>query len=108
MELLSYARSNVRVVTDPLAAEARRLRVVEQLSVRDIQARLGIGRNRVHELLRGMPPPEWTRRPNAKDGLRAEAVAFRAEGWSVQAADDASQHRGQLPRVPGGTGAESS
>ena len=73
----------MRAVTDPLAAEARRLRVVEQLSVRDIQAHLGIGRNRVHELLRGVPPPEWTRRPNAKDGLRAEAVALRAEGWSV-------------------------
>ncbi|MCI4064168.1 helix-turn-helix domain-containing protein [Micromonospora sp. R77] len=82
---LSYTRTNVRSVTDPLAAEARRLRVVEQLSVRAIQARTGLGRNRVYALLRGVPPPEWTRRPNAKDDLRAEALALRAEGLSVNA-----------------------
>ncbi|WP_406038171.1 helix-turn-helix domain-containing protein [Micromonospora sp. NBC_00898] len=70
-------------MTDPLAAEARRLRVVEQLSVRHIQARLGVGRDRVYALLRGVPPPEWTRRPRAKDELRAEAVRLRAEGRSV-------------------------
>ncbi|MGR6317122.1 helix-turn-helix domain-containing protein [Micromonospora soli] len=70
-------------MTDPLAVEARRLRVEEQLSVREIQARLGIGRDRVYALLRGVPPPEWTRRPNAKDALRAEAVRLRANGRSV-------------------------
>ncbi|MFC4148453.1 helix-turn-helix domain-containing protein [Micromonospora mangrovi] len=56
---------------------------MEQLSVRDIQARTGLGRNRLQGLLKGVPAPEWTRRPNAKDGSRAEAVALRAEGWSV-------------------------
>lgn len=68
---------------DPLAAEARRLRVEEQLSAREIQVRLGIGRDRLYALLRGVPPPEWTRRPRAKDGLRAEAVELRGEGRSV-------------------------
>ncbi|PWU52301.1 hypothetical protein DLE60_23080 [Micromonospora globispora] len=70
-------------MTDPLAAEARRQRVEGQLSVREIQARLGIGRDRVYALLRGVPPPEWTRRPRAKDELRAEALRLRGEGRSV-------------------------
>ncbi|SBT51664.1 helix-turn-helix domain-containing protein [Micromonospora auratinigra] len=70
-------------MTDPLAAEARRLRVEEQLSVREIRARLGLGRDRVYALLRGVPPPEWTRRPRAKDDLRAEALRLRADGRSV-------------------------
>ncbi|MFE9652786.1 helix-turn-helix domain-containing protein [Micromonospora sp. NPDC006431] len=70
-------------MTDPLADEARRLRVQEQLSVRAICARLGIGRDRASALLRGVSQPEWTRRPNAKDALRAEAVRLRADGRSV-------------------------
>ncbi|WP_328340304.1 helix-turn-helix domain-containing protein [Micromonospora sp. NBC_00421] len=70
-------------MTDPTAAEVRRLRAEEGLSVRQIQARTGLGRNRVYALLRGVPPPAWTRRPTAKDGLRAAAVALRGEGCSV-------------------------
>ncbi|WFE63861.1 helix-turn-helix domain-containing protein [Micromonospora sp. WMMD714] len=70
-------------MTDPSAAEVRRLRAGEGLSVRQIQARTGLGRNRVYALLRGVPPPAWTRRPTAKDGLRAAAVALRGEGRSV-------------------------
>ncbi|MFG1655010.1 helix-turn-helix domain-containing protein [Micromonospora chersina] len=70
-------------MTDPLAAEARRLRVEEQLSVQQIRARLGIGRDRAYALLRGVPPPEWTRRPRARDGTRAEAERLRAAGRSV-------------------------
>ncbi|MEU7619096.1 resolvase [Micromonospora rifamycinica] len=70
-------------MTDPTAAEVRRLRAGEGLSVRQIQARTGLGRNRVYALLRGVPPPAWTRRPTAKDGLRAAAVALRGEGCSV-------------------------
>nr|WP_230417007.1 helix-turn-helix domain-containing protein [Micromonospora tarapacensis] len=34
-------------------------------------------------MLRGVPAPGRTRRPNAKDDLRAEAVAFRRMGYSV-------------------------
>ncbi|MEH0841734.1 helix-turn-helix domain-containing protein [Micromonospora sp. CPCC 205711] len=63
--------------------EVRRLRVEEGLSVAQIRARTGLGRNRVQELLRGVPPPAWTRRPRARDDLRAEAVALRGEGLSV-------------------------
>lgn len=70
-------------MTDPLAVEARRLRVEEQLSVREIQARLRISRDRVSALLRGVAPPDWTRRPRAKDDLRAEAVRLRADGRSL-------------------------
>jgi transposase len=65
------------------AAEARRLRIEEQLSVRQIQQRLGVTKVRLVEWLRGIPPPDWTRRPNAKDDLRARAVELRLSGWSV-------------------------
>lgn len=34
--------------------------------------------------LRGVPPPDWTRRPRAKDELRETAVAMRAEGRSYR------------------------
>ncbi|NGM12303.1 helix-turn-helix domain-containing protein [Verrucosispora sioxanthis] len=65
------------------ATEVRRLRTEEQLSVREIRARTGLGRNRIHELLRGVPAPERTRRPRAKDDLRTEAVALRSTGHAV-------------------------
>jgi len=68
---------------DPLATEARRLRTVELLSAREIQRRLGIGKDRLSTLLRDVPPPEWTKRPNAKDELRGRAVELRRTGRSV-------------------------
>src|ERR1700683_4581090 len=34
------------------------------------------------DALRGEPPPEWTRRPNAQDGLRAKARELRGQGLS--------------------------
>ena len=41
-------------------------------SVREIRQLLGpVGNRKLHDALRGEPPPEWTRRPNAKDDLRA-------------------------------------
>jgi transposase len=53
----------------------------EGKSRREIQAILGlVGRSTLNELLRGVPPPDWTRRPNAKDDLRARARELRAEG----------------------------
>ncbi|WP_329104555.1 helix-turn-helix domain-containing protein [Micromonospora sp. NBC_01699] len=70
-------------MTDDLAAEARRLRTVEGLAVAQIRQRLGIGKDRLYELLRGVPAPEWTRRPNAKDELRERALRLRETGWSV-------------------------
>ncbi len=65
------------------AVEARRLRVDEQLSGRQIQERLGVSKTVLQEWLRGIPPPDWTRRPTAKDGLRASALELRLQGWSV-------------------------
>jgi len=75
-------------MTHPLAAEARRLRTEEELSARQIRERLGIGKELLQELLRGVPPPEWTRRPNAKDELRARALELRGQGRSVNAIAD--------------------
>jgi transposase len=70
-------------MTESLAAEARRLRMVEGRSVREIQQRLGVGKHRLYEWLRGVPAPQWTRRPNAKDELRSRAEQLRRDGWSV-------------------------
>src|SRR5262249_28748951 len=53
------------------------------LSVAQIQRRLGVSKRRLTEWLRGVPPPAWTARPNAKDDLRASAITLRRDGWSV-------------------------
>lgn len=45
---------------------------------------LGSGGNTLSRWLRDVPAPEWTRRPNAKDDLRAQAVAMRREGRSYR------------------------
>ncbi|WP_301129774.1 hypothetical protein [Streptomyces cacaoi] len=53
------------------------------LSRRRIRDRLKIGNNDLlGRLLRGEPPPAWTRRPNAKDDLRARARELRLLGWT--------------------------
>lgn len=70
-------------MTEPMAAEARRLRTSEGLSAQQIQQRLGVSKQRLYEWLRGVPPPAWTRRPNAKDDLRERALELRSAGWSV-------------------------
>jgi transcriptional regulator with XRE-family HTH domain len=50
-------------------------------SLREIREILGPVSNRtLTEALRGTPPPDWTRRPNAKDEVRAEARELRAQG----------------------------
>jgi hypothetical protein len=36
----------------------------------------------LNEALAGEPPPDWTRRPNAKDELRARARELRTQGMS--------------------------
>jgi transposase len=63
--------------------EARRLRAEEQLSIAQIQQRLGVSKHVLTDWLRGIPAPAWTRRPNAKDDVRSRAVELRGEGWSV-------------------------
>ncbi|MFF6872128.1 helix-turn-helix domain-containing protein [Streptomyces sp. NPDC007910] len=55
----------------------------EGLSLRQIRDRLKVYNNDLlHRLVKGEPPPEWTKRPNAKDDLRARARELRLEGWT--------------------------
>jgi transposase len=62
---------------------ARGLRLSEGLSARQIGERLGVPARTVGHWLADLPKPAWTRRPNAKDALRARAVELRQRGWSV-------------------------
>ncbi|QGV80214.1 hypothetical protein [Streptomyces ficellus] len=53
----------------------------EGLSLRQIRDRLGIHNNDIlHRLVKGEPPPDWTKRPRAKDELRAKARELRLQG----------------------------
>jgi transposase len=52
-------------------------------SIREIREILGpVGNRTLNEALRDTPPPEWTRRPNAKDEAHAEARRLREQGLS--------------------------
>lgn len=53
----------------------------EGLSRRQIRDQLHVDNNNIlNRLLEGEPPPEWTKRPNAKDDLRERARELRAQG----------------------------
>jgi hypothetical protein len=39
--------------------------------------RFGVGNSTLTEWLRGLDPPGWTQRPNAKDDLREMAIEMR-------------------------------
>lgn len=53
----------------------------EGLSRRQIRDRLHVHNNDIlNRLLEGEPAPEWTKRPNAKDDLRAKARELRLQG----------------------------
>jgi len=67
-----------------LRAQAIELRRAGK-SRREIKAILGIASNQtLGDALRGEPPPEWTRRPNAKDDVRAKARALREKGFDYE------------------------
>jgi hypothetical protein len=52
-------------------------------SLREIKQITGVTSNsRLSEALRGVPPAPWTRRPRAKDHLRAKARELRACGYT--------------------------
>jgi transcriptional regulator with XRE-family HTH domain len=69
---------------DQLRVQAVALRRAGK-SVRQIKQILGpIGNRALQEALRGEPPPEWTRRPNAKDDLRTEARHLRLQGLDYE------------------------
>ncbi|WP_078505672.1 hypothetical protein [Streptomyces violaceusniger] len=55
----------------------------EGMSRRQIRDRLKVSNNDIlNRLLEGEPPPEWTKRPNAKDDLRAKAREMRLQGMT--------------------------
>ncbi|MFD9863593.1 hypothetical protein [Streptomyces alboflavus] len=55
----------------------------EGCSLRQIRDRLKVFNNDLlNRLVQGEPAPEWTRRPNAKDELRARARELRLEGFT--------------------------
>jgi transcriptional regulator with XRE-family HTH domain len=54
-------------------------------SRRQIKQILGpISNSTLNDALKGEPPPEWTRRPNAKDELRAKARELRTQGMDYE------------------------
>jgi transposase len=70
-------------MTDPRIAEARALRIDPGLSRSELRKHFGIGEATLTQWLRGIEPPEWTRRPNAKDAVRRQATELRVAGWTV-------------------------
>ena len=52
-------------------------------SLRQIRDELKVYNNDIlNQLVKGEPPPAWTKRPNAKDGLREKARQLRLQGWT--------------------------
>ncbi|WP_215455937.1 MULTISPECIES: hypothetical protein [unclassified Streptomyces] len=52
-------------------------------SLRQIRDELGVRNSEtLQRLVEGEPPPEWTKRPNAKDDLRDKARELRRQGWT--------------------------
>ena len=75
--------------TPPTSAERLRQQAVALRragrSRREIKEILGIGSNAtLDRALRGEPPPEWTRRPRAKDDLHARARVLREQGLDYE------------------------
>lgn len=68
---------------DARREEARRLRRDPGLSRAQLMKHFGVGNGTLTDWLRGVEPPTWTRRPNAKDELREQAVHLRSQGWSL-------------------------
>lgn len=52
-------------------------------SLRQIRDELKVFNNDIlNQLVKGEPPPAWTKRPRAKDDLRARARELRLQGWT--------------------------
>jgi transcriptional regulator with XRE-family HTH domain len=67
---------------ESLRGQAVRLRR-QGYSIRQIRDELKIFDNDIlQRLVKGEPPPAWTRRPNAKDDLRERARELRLQGWT--------------------------
>ena len=66
----------------PLRERAIALRR-EGKSIRQIKEALGpVGSRTLTAALKDTPPPDWTRRPKAKDDLREQARELRTQGLS--------------------------
>ncbi|MEU2735768.1 hypothetical protein ABZ656_10070 [Streptomyces sp. NPDC007095] len=53
------------------------------LSLRQIRDEVQVhNKETLQRLVTGEPPPEWTKRPNAKDDLRDRARELRGQGWT--------------------------
>jgi transposase len=75
---------SLRLDFDRLRAQAIALRRAGK-SRREIKEILGIASNQtLGDALQGEPPPEWTRRPNAKDALRDRARELREQGLDYE------------------------
>lgn len=58
---------------------------LEGKSLREIKQALGpLSNSTLHDALKGVPPPSWTRRPNAKDDLKAQARELRGQGLDYE------------------------
>lgn len=68
---------------DDLRDRARELRLAGR-SCRQIAEELEVTQRVAERWVAGLPVPEWTRRPQAKDEARARARALRVEGWSYK------------------------
>lgn len=69
---------------DPRAAEVRRLREEEGLSLAQIRALIPVGKDRLNAWLKGTTPPDWTKRPRAKDDQREDARELRKTGLTYR------------------------
>ena len=70
------------VTLPELREQATALRLAGK-SLREIKLITGVSNNRaLTEALRGVPPQPWTRRPRAKDDMRAKARQLRAKGYT--------------------------
>jgi hypothetical protein len=70
-------------MNDARRDEARRLRLQTRMSLAQLKDHFGVSRDTIAGWLEGLPNPEWTLRPQAKDELRAEAIELRKDGCSV-------------------------
>src|SRR5437879_5080609 len=62
---------------------ARRMRSVGGMSKRQIAEIFEVSTGTLTKWLRGVEPPAWTSRPNAKDELRERARELRLQAYSV-------------------------
>lgn len=54
-------------------------------SRREIKAALGpMSNSTLSDILKGTPPPDWTKRPNAKDDQRTRARELRSQGYDYK------------------------